>query len=97
MIGGGFDAEVDMAPLKANRVIWNKDNGSVEPDRAILTGSAVKGAIAHRTAFHYNRLNSIFADPGLDPAQYSGTNNQAVAQLFGSEKTTIQAAVAECS
>ncbi len=86
MIGGGFDGEVDMAPLKANRIVWKDGKGGVESNRAILTGSAVKGAIAHRTAFHYNRLTGVFADSGIDPQACTGTANKAVSVLFGFEK-----------
>lgn len=85
MIGGGFDAEVDMAPLTANRIIWNGGKGSVDYNRAILTGSAIKGAISHRVAFHFNRLKGAFAGE-VQPKEHTGTENKAVASLFGSEK-----------
>lgn len=85
MIGGGFDADVDMAPLTANRIVWNGGKGSVDYNRAILTGSAIKGAISHRVAFHYNRLKGAFAGE-VQPKEHTGTENKAVANLFGSEK-----------
>lgn len=85
MIGGGFDTEVDMAPLTANRIVWDGNKGNVQYDRAILTGSSIKGAISHRVAFHFNRLNGIFADDAK-PEQQTGTENRAVAALLGSEK-----------
>lgn len=88
MVGGGYDRDVDMAPLKANRIVWQNNKGSVAMNRAILTGSAVKGAIAHRVAFHYNRLNGVFADAGVDPEQHTGKNNAAVTSLFGCEKSS---------
>lgn len=86
MIGGGYDSEVDMAPLKANRIVWNEGTGSVQYNRAILTGSAVKGAIAHRVAYHFNRLTGAFAGE-VKPEECTGTNNRAVKALFGCEKT----------
>lgn len=87
MIGGGFDTEVDMAPLTANRIVWRGDTGDVEKqEKAILTGSAIKGALSHRVAFHYNRLTAVFAGKDVDPQQHTGTQNKAVAALFGSEK-----------
>lgn len=85
MIGGGFDGDIDMAPLKANRIAWEGAEGKVENNRAILTGSAIKGAISHRTAFHYNRLNGKYAGE-VEPEKCAGTANKAVAALFGSEK-----------
>jgi len=85
MIGGGFDTDVDMAPLTANRIVWDGGKGSVDSNRAILTGSAIKGAISHRVTFHYNRLNDKFAKEA-QPEEHTGTKNKAVASLFGVKK-----------
>lgn len=85
MIGGGFDADIDMAPLTANRIVWSGNRGDVQYNRAILTGSAIKGAISHRLAFHYNRLSGAFAGQ-VKPEEHTGKENKAVASLFGSEK-----------
>lgn len=85
MIGGGVDTEVDMAPLTANRITWSGNKGNVQYDRAILTGSSIKGAVSHRVAFHFNRLNAVFAGEA-EPKEHTGTENKAVAALFGSEK-----------
>lgn len=86
MIGGGFDGDVDLAPLKANRIVWENGSGRVDANRAIVPGSAVKGALSHRVAFHYNRLTDVFADAGADPAKHTGENNRAVGELFGCVK-----------
>lgn len=83
MIGGGVDSEVDMASLKANRIVWNENKGQVERNRVIVPGSAVKGAISHRVAYHYNRLAGIFAGDGVNPEDHSGEKNTAVRALFG--------------
>lgn len=85
MIGGGFDGDIDMAPLTANRIEWNGNQGDVQYNRAILTGSAIKGAISHRIAFHYNRLTGAFAGQ-VKPEEHTGKENKAVAALIGSEK-----------
>lgn len=90
MIGGGFDAEVDMAPLKANRIVWENGKGQVKGNQVIVPGSAVKGAIAHRVAFHYNRLIEIFAQEGVNPEDHVGENNPAVKTLFGYCKTNAE-------
>jgi CRISPR/Cas system CSM-associated protein Csm3 (group 7 of RAMP superfamily) len=92
MIGGGYDAEVDMAPLRANRIVWRQGSGSVERDRVVVPGSALKGALAHRVAFHYNRLTGRFAAAGVDPEAHTGVNNKAVSQLFGFCKGSLGAA-----
>jgi hypothetical protein len=87
MIGGGFDSEVDMAPLKANRIVWDQGRGVVKDNQVVVPGSAVKGAIAHRVAFHYNRLCGRFAEGLDDPAAACGESNEAVKALFGYCKT----------
>lgn len=83
MIGGGFDPDVDMAPLKANRIVWDGDKAKVDRDRVIVPGTSVKGAISHRVAFHYNRLSKTFAGEGVNPEEHTGENNKAVRELFG--------------
>jgi len=83
MIGGGFDPEVDMAPLMANRITWKQGKGHVQANQVVIPGSAVKGTIAHRVAFHYNRLVGRFATPDTDTASICGAENEAVKSLFG--------------
>ncbi len=83
MIGGGFDGEVDMAPLKANRIVWKEGKGEVQNNKVLLPGSSVKGALAHRIAFHYNRLSELFAGPDVVVGDHTGENNRAVRELFG--------------
>ena len=87
MIGGGVDSEVDMAPLKANRIHWENGKGKVVNNQVVVPGSSVKGVIAHRVAFHYNRLCGRFAEEVNDPATVCGENNAAVRALFGYCKT----------
>ena len=68
MFGGGEDTPpsgadpADMAPLREERIVWNGSTGSVEEKCLLLPGSAIKGALSHRVAFHANRLAARFAD-----------------------------------
>ena len=48
----------------------------------LIPATSVKGAISHRTAFQWNKLNHFYA--GSSEAKV-GTNNPAVKALFGSE------------
>lgn len=88
MIGGGVDEEgqVDLAPLKANRIVWKNDVGTVAENQVVVPGSSVKGALSHRVAFHYNRLAGNFASAERDPAECTGDRNSAVRDLFGFSK-----------
>lgn len=92
LFGSGFgDDEVDMTPVKAKMVEWedgkNEMHGKMKENLVLIPASSVKGAIAHRVAFHWNRLNGVFADNlnSEEFAKAAGTNNAAVRILFGSE------------
>lgn len=89
LFGSGFgDDEADQTPVKAKRVKWDeKGNGEIQENLVLIPGSSVKGAIAHRVAYHWNRLNGVYADdlPADHFAKVTGKNNAAVRILFGSE------------
>lgn len=102
MFGGGADlpaeqgnalwSAADAAPVRDTRILWTQDNkGKPTPDVLYIPGSSLKGAIAHRTAFHYNRLtrNYVRTDDypdGVDPDNLQ--SNPAVDALFGTVKTS---------
>lgn len=94
LFGSGFgDDEVDMTPVKAKKVEWTDDkksmhmHGKMQENLVLIPASPLKGAIAHRVAFHWNRLNGVFADKltAKEIAEATGKNNAAVRILFGSE------------
>lgn len=89
LFGSGFgDDEVDQTPVKAKRVKWDEEGkGEIQENLILIPGSSVKGAIAHRVAYHWNRLNGVYADDLSDGllAKATGKNNMAVRILFGSE------------
>lgn len=91
MFGGGEDikpGEADMAPVRDQRIVWNNNNATVDSDIIYVPGSSVKGALAHRVAFHYNAIKGVFADEiGSDDIEDKvGANNDAVRELFGYAK-----------
>ena len=73
--------------MKEKFVKW-EDNKAyfVEAAQSILIpATSVKGAIAHRTTYHYNKLKGFFASKGANFDKITGKNNNAVFALFGSE------------
>lgn len=46
----------------------------------ILPGSSIKGAIAHRTAYHWNRIKQNYAER---PLHIVGERNPAISTIFG--------------
>lgn len=88
--------EPDMAPVRDHRIEWAKGpatkkwNGSVAENLLVLPGTALKGALSHRVAFHYNALVSkrrAETAGGRELEKWSEAN-EAVETLFGFVHTT---------
>lgn len=78
------DENSDMAIVHEPIIEWTEGQGHWldEKSTLVIPASSVKGAIAHRTAFHYNRLCGAFADDNTEQAK-TGNDNPAVRSLFG--------------
>jgi len=87
LFGSGFgDDEADMTPISESFISWESGKGEFKDNAVLIPATSVKGAIAHRVAYHYNRLTGRFADKiQEDLEQFTGKNNLAVKCLFGSE------------
>ena len=89
--GSGFgDENSDMTFVQEPIIQWDENEKAsiVEKERVVLIpGSSVKGALAHRTAYHFNRLTRHFADDKSvqNLQNFVGKENIAINQLFGSE------------
>jgi CRISPR/Cas system CMR subunit Cmr4 (Cas7 group RAMP superfamily) len=71
-----------MTPVREQVVVYrNEGTPSIETQEIVVPASSVKGAIAHRTAFYYNKIAGIYADTPNKPK-----SNEAVDTLFGSEE-----------
>ncbi|MEI6882489.1 MAG: RAMP superfamily CRISPR-associated protein, partial [Bacteroidota bacterium] len=89
----GFgDNEADNKPVTEEIAIYR--NGTIEfGEQTLIPASSIKGALSHRTAFHYNKLTEKWADKLLSPEDkqlrdfqaksLTGTANDAVFELFG--------------
>lgn len=83
LFGSGFgDEDADITPVKARKVEWKSGTGILSDNIVLIPATSVKGALSHRVAFHWNKLNSYFA--GNSQAT-TGKDNEAVRLLFGSE------------
>lgn len=86
LFGSGFgDDDADMTPLEEGFIKWKDGTPEFVPNiqTTVIPATSIKGAIAHRTAYHWNKLNHRFADndDGL-----VGDENPAVATLFGTSE-----------
>lgn len=61
MFGSGSSEKADSAPVRGTRVVWEGDSGCVQPVW-VIPGSAIKGALGHRTRFHAHRIGGNFID-----------------------------------
>ncbi len=78
MFGSGFgDGEADMTAVYEKEVNHSYDGFSKK--KVLIPASSVKGAISHRTTFHYNQLNDRFI--GSDKKAF-----EVVEPIFGAKK-----------
>ncbi|MGN0229331.1 MAG: RAMP superfamily CRISPR-associated protein [Muribaculaceae bacterium] len=86
LFGSGLsDDDADNVSATEWVVQWKKENGVETPYfddvKLLIPASSIKGAIAHRTAYHYNKLTGYFA---TENNLKSKVPNAAVKALFGS-------------
>lgn len=91
MFGSGMgDSDADNVYVSELIVCWgsddkpyiDKDKEDKQQKRVLIPGSSVKGALAHRTAYHYNKIKKRFAGK-QKPEDITGGANEAVAAIFG--------------
>lgn len=81
------DEEVNNKPVTEREIIYDKEGLVLSNPKTLIPASSIKGALAHRTCFHFNKLHKLYADYGLGAV---GTNNQAIKELFGFEASSIE-------
>lgn len=82
--GSGMgDDVVDATPMRESVVLWEDNRGHFQDNNILIPATSVKGAIAHRVAYHYNEKKGIFADQIAESKSQLKEDN-IVAKLFGS-------------
>ncbi len=77
LFGSGFGTDdADMSYVTETIIEWNDGTGKFSGEKVLIPASSVKGALAHRVAFHYNKTNDVFIDkqPTLDTLKERGYN-----------------------
>ncbi len=86
MFGSGFgDDEADITPVYEKVIKYNEQNpqkSGLSEEMVLIPASSIKGALAHRTAFHYNKM---MLEAGEDHTKV-GEANEAVKAIFGHKK-----------
>ncbi len=91
IFSSGFgDDNADMTPVKERHISWWGNTPAMSEDYFLIPGTSVKGAVAHRTAYYWNRYNNCFIDKVKDKA-LACEKNPAVVAIFGTatEKDNI--------
>jgi len=64
MFGSGFgDDEADMTPVYEQVVVYDKNNpekSGLSKTKILIPASSIKGALSHRTTYHYNLKKGFF-------------------------------------
>ncbi len=81
MFGSGM-GDSDADNVYVSEYVVSRGESVDSNKRVLIPGSSVKGAIAHRTAYHYNKIKGNFAGK-QNPKEITGSNNEAVAAIFG--------------
>lgn len=86
LFGSGFgneDGSADMSYVTETVIKWENKEGRFSKEEVLIPATSVKGALAHRTAFYFNKAKNVFADKVPNINDHIGENNLAVRALFG--------------
>lgn len=86
LFGSGFGNDnSDMPPVTEMYIGWDqKGHCQFNTNMILIPATSVKGAVAHRVAYYFNKLNGWFID-STENKDLVGSANEAVRTLFGSE------------
>ena len=80
MFGSGFgDKDADQTSVLESVIDY--ENKCLSKRKILIPASSVKGALSHRTAFYFNKINKQFSEKAK-----VGSENEAVREIFGHEK-----------
>ena len=79
MFGSGFgDSDADSTPVYEK--IIDYDKGKLSNKQILIPASSIKGALAHRTTYHYNKLQGNTIE--------NGKGVESIKELFGEAKNS---------
>lgn len=81
------DKDADLLPVTERQVYWDGHHGEMGPPRVLIPASGIKGALAHRVAFHHDCLAGDWANKErTKELKDERPHNPAVRDLFGFAK-----------
>jgi len=73
----------DLVPQSEARILWQGDKAVVVLKQPVVPASAVKGALAHRFAYHYRCLTGQFLNSAANAVETDNQQLEGVKELFG--------------
>ena len=74
--------EPDLIPYTETIITWNGNQATERDQQVVIPAAGVKGALRHRTLFHFRKLNNDFSDGSKLPKE-AIYQNIALKNLFG--------------
>ena len=86
LFSSGFgDEDADMTPVKEERIVWENGKPTFTEACTLIPATSVKGAIAHRTAYYWNKLTNR----NIEESTALGCEKcPAITKLFGTTNNT---------
>lgn len=83
LFGSGMgDDDADMTPANEAYIEWKDGKPQFKECGILIPATSVKGALAHRAAYNWNKLTKRFVD-NEDDKPITGDDNPAVKEIFG--------------
>jgi CRISPR/Cas system CMR subunit Cmr4 (Cas7 group RAMP superfamily) len=73
----------DLVPQSEARILWQGDKAVIVLKQPVVPASAVKGALAHRFAYHYRCLTGQFLNSEASAVEMDNLQLEGVKELFG--------------
>lgn len=83
---GSGNQDIDKLSVKEPIISWDGAKPYFSEEYVLIPATSVKGALAHRIAYHYNKNQELFSDSLENWIEHIGENNKAINLLFGSKK-----------
>lgn len=85
LMGSGFadpNGDADITAVKARKIVWTTNPAKVEENMLLIPATSLKGALRHRTVYHYNKILKRYAQEGVCLSDLA--NPAEINKLFGS-------------
>jgi CRISPR/Cas system CSM-associated protein Csm3 (group 7 of RAMP superfamily) len=77
-----YEKEPDIKPYTETIIEWPNDKAKLKAKQVVIPASGIKGALRHRTLFHFRRLMDDYSD-GLKTEKDAKQQNSQLIDLFG--------------